>query len=173
MFALIFDGQVAQVAAEQFPVATGLFWTDCPDDVQPGWLYDGDDFTDTTPPLDLKAELAAYRSKVAERPVTYAGQSITPTVYTRNALGQTIQLLEHTVANYTPDQSPDELTIDWQTDDGFLLMTLTDLYRLGQTIGAQVQKSFSVKKAIAEKIEQKEIITVGQLKTLFDQGMAQ
>ena len=54
--ALILNGEVVDVAEQEFEVHSSLMWVDCPDEVMPLWLYDGSTFTNpfaTTPEQDL------------------------------------------------------------------------------------------------------------------------
>lgn len=45
MKALVYEGTVVQVSAEEFLVAAGLAWVDAAAEVEPGYLYDGTNFT--------------------------------------------------------------------------------------------------------------------------------
>lgn len=38
------NNRIAQVSAEEFPIAKPLHWLDCPDDCTPEWSFDGIEF---------------------------------------------------------------------------------------------------------------------------------
>lgn len=59
------NNRIAEVAAQDFPVAQPLYWTDCPDDCTAEWSYDGIEFK--------KPENTIYNSQApAPRPTNSA-----------------------------------------------------------------------------------------------------
>lgn len=53
MKALILETQVCQVEEQDFPVASPLYWVDCPDNVTTEWTYEENTFI---PPAPISAE---------------------------------------------------------------------------------------------------------------------
>lgn len=70
IFALVFNGRVAQIASAQFPVVSAMTWVDVTavsPAPQPGWTYNGSAFAaPATPAIDSRAaaEIALDKSDV-------------------------------------------------------------------------------------------------------------
>lgn len=60
MKALIKNNKVVQVEEKVFPVHQDLTWLDCPDECQPGWIYENNQLI--PPPLEIfaKEDYARY-----------------------------------------------------------------------------------------------------------------
>lgn len=55
------SGRVAQVQAQQFPVAPPLQWVQCADSVTPEWTYNGTSFVPPAPPQVVIPSIVSMR----------------------------------------------------------------------------------------------------------------
>lgn len=66
MKALILGGRVADVAAQEFPVAAPMFWVDCPDECVAGvWTYNGAECVAPAPVPASPAVVTIRQAKLA------------------------------------------------------------------------------------------------------------
>jgi len=117
-------------------------------------------------PIMLKNFINSYRKQVGDGPATFQGITVLGDDQTRTAIAETVQFWQ----KLDPEDAPD--TIDWEGPEDFHQISLSTLIGLGEAIGFQRQKSFSVKKAVLTKIEDGTITTIERAKAAFDQGMA-
>lgn len=55
------SGRVAQVQAQQFPVAPPLQWVQCTDSVTPEWTYNGTSFVPPPQPVEIIPSVVSMR----------------------------------------------------------------------------------------------------------------
>lgn len=122
----------------------------CPDDVGPGWLFDGENFSKPPrwPSLEagktqVLSDLAARRYQAETAGVTVAGVKVATDRESQASL----------TGAYTSLQAGLVTTIDWKGDDGWVVLDLPTCEALAQAVANHVQQCFTREKVLAEQVD--------------------
>lgn len=128
----------------------------CPDDVQPGWVYDGQNFKEPEQPIPTKADLTAYcadkRWRVETGGIIFNDLPVATDRESQSMIARTFQTMELT------GQS-----VKFKTDAGFFEMDLDTMKALSLFLAAHVQACFNTEAEVSEKITGGEITSFEQI----------
>lgn len=161
MKALIFQEKVADLANQEFPVSPEMQWVDCDETVKAGWLYDGENFTDPTPPIDL----VAFAKKEGDRrfaPITLDDDGddrvFTPDDTFISRLNSKLRVMEER----------SNTSANWIFDNGTASVSYDFLKSMGLATHDQWQPYFDNIESIIGQISAGTITTPDQVKAAFD-----
>lgn len=163
MKALVLNGLVVDVAAEEFPVHASMQWVECDETVQAGYTYDG---SFHAPQTDLMAHLDDVRWQREQGGITVGGLP----VLTRD---RDKTLITGKITEALIKGTPDADTFTFTLNGADVQLTIGQLKAVGVAIAEHVQRTVDAAALVRSQVSSGGLLTVEAVSSAFDLAYSQ